>query len=66
MITDKKITGLLFLVLLLSGIEGNAQINGIFQKAKDKSTKAIEKRLTTISIQKKGKPQINQGTAAAL
>ncbi|GAA4161498.1 hypothetical protein GCM10022217_27240 [Chryseobacterium ginsenosidimutans] len=45
MIIDKKITGLLFLVLLLSGIEVHAQLSGIFQKAKDKVTKTIEKQI---------------------
>ncbi len=45
MITDKKITGLLFLVLLLSGIEVHAQLSNIYQKGKDKVTKAIEKKI---------------------
>jgi len=43
MITDKKITALLFVVLLLSGIAGHAQLNDILQK--NKATKVIEKKI---------------------
>lgn len=55
MITDKKITQLLFLILLLSGIKGHAQVTDIFQKGKDKITRAIEKKIDKVTAAEEGK-----------
>ncbi|ROH97704.1 hypothetical protein [Chryseobacterium daecheongense] len=65
MITDKKINGLLFLVLLLSGIEVHAQPSGIFQKAKDKSTKAIEKKIDNNTTGEEGKTADKSGNRSS-
>jgi len=65
MITDKKITGLLFLVLLLSGIEGQAQLSDIFQKAKDKTTKAKEKKIDKNTTSEEGKAADKSGNRSS-
>ena len=45
MITDKKVTGLLLLLLLLSGTEVHAQFNYNFQKGTDETTTVLEKNI---------------------
>lgn len=45
MLTDKKNTWLLILVLLISGTEVHAQLGGLLGKAKEKVTKAVEKKI---------------------
>jgi len=53
--TDKKITELLFLVLLLSGIEMHAQLSDIFQNGEDKTTKFKEKKIDKNTTSEEGK-----------
>jgi len=45
MMKNRKITGVLLILMLLPGIEIHAQLGGILQKAKEKATKAIEKKI---------------------
>ena len=53
--TDKKITELLFLVLLLSGIEMHAQLSDIFQNGEDKTIKFKEKQIDKNTTSEGGK-----------
>jgi len=50
MLTDKKNTWLLILVLLISGTEVHAQLGGLLGKAKEKVTKAVEKKIDKNSV----------------
>lgn len=45
MITDKKVTGLLLLLLLLAGTEVHPQFNDKFQKGTDETTTVLEKKI---------------------
>jgi len=45
MLTDKKITSILLVVMLICGIKVHAQLGGLLEKAKEKATKAIEKKI---------------------
>nr|WP_315422666.1 hypothetical protein [uncultured Pedobacter sp.] len=59
--TDKKITGVLLTLMLISGIEAHAQLGGLLDKAKEKATKAIEKRMDKNSTSEKSGATINAG-----
>lgn len=64
MIPDKKINRFLFLLLLLSDIEGHAQFNDTFQKTKDKTTKAIEKKVENNTAGEESKATDQSGNSS--
>ncbi|WP_343657991.1 hypothetical protein [Chryseobacterium sp.] len=55
MTINKKISGLLFLAILLFATSVYAQVSNIFQKSEDKSTKAGEEKIDKNSISEEGK-----------
>jgi len=61
--TDKKITGVLLTLMLISGIEAHAQLGGLLDKAKEKATKAIEKKIDKNSPSEKSGATINAGNS---
>lgn len=62
MIADKKITGLLFLLLLLSRITVHAKVSNIFQKTEDKSIKARAEKIGKNIISKEAKAAAKSGS----
>ncbi|MGN8055379.1 hypothetical protein ACTJKN_03840 [Pedobacter sp. 22163] len=64
MITHRKITGVLLILMLLPGIEIHAQLGGILQKAKEKATTAIEKKIDKNSVSKGAEAAGNSGNSS--
>jgi hypothetical protein len=61
--TNKKITGVLLTLMLISGIEVHAQLGGLLDKAKEKATKTIEKKIDKNSPSEKSGATINAGNS---
>jgi len=64
MLTDKKNTWLLILVLLISGTEVHAQLGGLLGKAKEKVTKAVEKKIDKNSVSEGAEAAGNSGNSS--
>ncbi|QDW24683.1 hypothetical protein [Pedobacter sp. KBS0701] len=63
MLTDKKITGVIIVLLLISGIKVHAQFGGLLDKAKEKVTKAVEKKIDKNTASEKSGAAINSGNS---
>lgn len=59
--TAKIIMGITIVLLLCSGIEVHAQLGGLFEKAKEKAEKALEKKIDKNTASTKSKAAINSG-----
>jgi hypothetical protein len=66
MLTDKKNTGFIMMLLLISGIEVHAQFGGLLDKAKEKATKAVEKKIEKNTASEKSGAAINSGKSSIM
>ncbi|SDF79603.1 hypothetical protein SAMN05421827_101578 [Pedobacter terrae] len=61
--TAKISIGITIMLLLLSGVEVHAQLGGLFEKAKEKASKAIEKKVDKNTVSTKPKAIISSGNS---
>jgi len=59
--TTKINIGITIVLLLISGVEVHAQLGGLLEKAKEKATKALEKKIDKNTVSEKSGVAINSG-----